>query len=284
MVELDLPTPDGRVLHAYDRSPLGADPGDERLVVVWHHGTPNIGPPPAPLFDLSDRLGIRWVGYDRPGYGGSTPHPDRSVASAADDVAAVADALGVGRFAVFGHSGGGPHALACAALLPDRVTQAVVGGCLAPYEPSVATGLDWFGGMASGSVLSLGAAVEGREAREAFAASGTEGELGFSDSDLDALHAEWSWFDSVVGPAVASGPAPAVDDDLAYVRRWGFDVSDVTVPTLVLQGGLDRMVPPTHGLWIAEHVPGAALRLLPDAGHVSVLRSGAAAALTALAR
>ena len=94
---------------------------DPRLTVVWHHGTPNVGTPPEPLLPASAERGIRWVSYDRPGYGGSTPHPGRDIASAAADVEAIADALGIDRFAVLGHSGGGPHALACAALLGDRV-------------------------------------------------------------------------------------------------------------------------------------------------------------------
>ncbi|NUT50487.1 MAG: alpha/beta fold hydrolase, partial [Saccharothrix sp.] len=87
--------PDGRAVHAYDT-------GSGDLAVLWHHGTPNIGVPPAPLFPAAERLGLRWVSYDRPGYGGSTPRPDRDVASAAEHAAAVADALGIDRFAVFG--------------------------------------------------------------------------------------------------------------------------------------------------------------------------------------
>lgn len=113
--ETDLELRDARTLHAYDTG------DDGRLAVFWHHGTPNIGTPPEPLFAAADRLGIRWVSYDRPGYGGSTPHRGRDVASAAADVSSAADALGIDRFAVMSHSGGGPHALARAALLPDRV-------------------------------------------------------------------------------------------------------------------------------------------------------------------
>lgn len=92
--EFDVALDDGRTLHADD-----AGGRADALTIVWHHGTPNIGAPPAPLFTIADRLGLRWVSYDRPGYGGSTPHPGRDVASAAGDVAAVADALGVDRFA-----------------------------------------------------------------------------------------------------------------------------------------------------------------------------------------
>ena len=123
VTESDVDLGDGHVLHVYDTGDLGAGGATdvEPLVVVWHHGTPNIGAPPRPLFEAAARLGIRWVSYDRPGYGGSTPRPGRDVASAARDVAAVADHLGVGSFAVMGHSGGGTHALASGALLGDRV-------------------------------------------------------------------------------------------------------------------------------------------------------------------
>lgn len=274
VTELDVTTPDGRTVHAYDRAPRAGATEGEPLVVVWHHGTPNVGAPPAPLFEAADRLGIRWVSYDRPGYGGSTPHPDRAVATAAQDVAAVVDALGVERFAVMGHSGGGPHALACAALLPDRVRGAVVGGCLAPYG---ADGLDWFAGMIPSGVAALRAAAAGRAAKEAYEASGAEYDPQFTTADLDALHHEWSWFDAVVGPAVANGPAPSTDDDLAYVRPWGFDPADVAAPTLVLHGAQDGIVPSAHGEWLARRVPSAELWLDPGAGHISVLRRGDAA-------
>src|ERR687898_344772 len=104
VTETDLELGDGRTLHAYD---TGAHDANGRLAVFWHHGSPNIGAPPEPLFSVADRLGIRWVSYDRPGYGVATPRPDRDVASAAGDATAVADALGIDRFALMGHSSGG---------------------------------------------------------------------------------------------------------------------------------------------------------------------------------
>jgi pimeloyl-ACP methyl ester carboxylesterase len=143
VAQTDLLLGDGRTLHAYDAL---ADGVDVRLAVFWHHGTPNLGAPPEPLLPAAADRGIRWVSYDRPGYGGSTPHPGRDVASAAADVASLADALGIEQFAVMGHSGGAAHALACAALLPERVLAAVCGSGLAPYH---AEGLDWFAGMGS---------------------------------------------------------------------------------------------------------------------------------------
>jgi pimeloyl-ACP methyl ester carboxylesterase len=267
--EHDLTLDDGRTLHVYDTRDDGG-----RLAVFWHHGTPNLGAPPAPLFPVSERLGLRWVSYDRPGYGGSTPCPGRSVGSAAGYVAAVADALGIERFAVMGHSGGGPHALACGALLPGRAVAVVSGAALAPFD---ADGLDWFAGMAASGLASLGAAAEGRAAKERFEASGTEYDPEFTPADLAALAGEWSWFGSVVGPAMVAGPGPLIDDDLAYVSPWGFDPADVAVPVLLLHGGRDRVVPSSHGEWLARRCPSAELRLSPDDGHISILTSGAAA-------
>jgi pimeloyl-ACP methyl ester carboxylesterase len=194
VTEFDLALSGGRTLHAYD---MGSGGAAGRLAVFWHHGTPNIGAPPEPLFAAADRLGIRWVSYDRPGYGGSTPHQGRDVASAAADVSSVADALGLDQFAVMGHSGGSTHALACGALLPERVLGVVSMAGLAPFG---AEGLDWFAGMVASGVASLRAAAEGRAAKERFEASAAEYDPEFTPADLAALSGEWSWLAGVVGP------------------------------------------------------------------------------------
>lgn len=271
MTETDLELGDGRTLHVYDTST--GDAGDQ-LAVFWHHGTPNIGAPPEPLFAAAARLGIRWLSYDRPGYGGSTPDPDRDVASAAAVVSRIAEALGIDRFAVVGHSGGGPHALACGALLPERVLGVVSVAGLAPYG---AEGLDWFAGMAASGVASLRAAAEGRAAKERYEASGAEYDPEFAPADLAALSAEWSWLGTVVRPAVAAGPGGLIDDDLAYVAPWGFDPAQVIAPVLLLHGGRDRVVPSPHSAWLARRCPSADLRLFQDDGHISVLDAGEAA-------
>jgi pimeloyl-ACP methyl ester carboxylesterase len=261
MPEIDLITPDGRTLHAYS---IGEGPN----VVMWHHGTPNIGTPPAPLY----RDGIRFIAYDRPGYGGSTARPGRTIASAAEDAAAVADALKVDRFAVLGHSGGGPHALACAALLQDRITAAVSISGLAPRNTD-----DWFAGMGPSSEASLRAATRGRKAKEEYEQH--ESDPDFIEADWAALNGPWGWFGSVVGPAIANGPAPLIDDDLAYVNPWGFDPQNIRVPALLIHGTADRMVPAQHSKWLAEQIPGAKLQLIEDAGHISVLETAAEDAL-----
>ena len=266
--EFDIELDDGRKLHAYQQD-VDAD-----LNVLWHHGTPNIGAPPEPLFEAAARLGVRWFSYDRPGYGGSTPFADRDIASAADHAAAVADALGVDRFAVMGHSGGGPHALACAALLPGRVMGAVSISGLAPLD---ADGLDWFGGMIPSGVASLRAAIDGPVAKEKYEMSGIEYDPEFTTADLGALSGEWSWLDDVVGPAVDSGPGGVIADDLAYVSPWGFEPAVISAPTLLVHGGRDGIVPSSHSEWLAARCRLAELWLFPDDGHISILGSASSA-------
>ena len=271
LTETDLGLGDGRTLHVYD---TGADDVADRLAVFWHHGTPNIGAPPEPLFATAARLGIRWVSYDRPGYGGSTPRPGRDLASAADYVSGIADALGIDRFAVIGHSGGGSHALACAALLPERVLGVVSVSGLAPLG---AEGLDWFAGMAPSGAASLRAAAEGRAAKERYEASAEYDPEMFTPADHAALSGAWSWLLDVVNPAVEAGPGGLIDDDLAYVAPWGADPARITAPTLLLHGGRDQVVPPSHGEWLARRCPSAELWLRPEDGHISVLDQSAAA-------
>lgn len=271
VVDVDLELSDGRTLHVYD---TGTGDVDDQLAVFWHHGTPNIGAPPEPLFPAAAQLDIRWVSYDRPGYGGSTAFPGRDVASAAADVSSIADALSIDQFAVMGHSGGGSHALACGALLPERVLGVVSVAGLAPFD---AEGLDWFADMAASGVASLRAAAEGRATKEKYEASDAEYDPEFTPSDRAALSGAWSWLADVVGPAMEAGPGGLIDDDLAYVASWGFDPGQVITPVLFLHGGRDRVVPGSHSEWLVRRCPSAELRLCPDAGHISVLNSSAEA-------
>lgn len=265
MIEVDLGN--GRVLRAYDSATSAAD---SRLPVFWYHGTPNIGAPPEPLFAAAEQAGLRWVSYDRPAYGGSTPVPGRAVASAAGDVTAIADALGIGRFAVFGHSGGGPHALACAALLPDRVVAAVSVSGLAPYpfgDPDW-----WFAGMHPGGAAELSAARKGRADLEACLVNSTFDPEMFTLADQAALDDEWAWLGEVAGRAIKQGLAGMIDDDLAYTCPWGFDPANIAVPVLLLHGGADRIAPSSHSDWLAARIAGAELRHFPEDGHISILR------------
>src|SRR2546428_8344051 len=189
----------GRRLHIYDSLP---DAANAHLAIVWHHGTPNLGEPPEPLLPAAAERGIRWVSYDRPGYGGSSPHPGRDVASAASDVSAIADALGIARFAVLGHSGGAAHALACGALLSGRVMGAVSVSGLAPFD---AVELDWFAGMGAAGAAELRAASEGRTALESYLAATEFDPEMFTAADHAALKGPWSWLGKVAGRAPEGG-------------------------------------------------------------------------------
>lgn len=272
--ELDVTGPDGRTLHVYDTGGGAGD--DDRLPLLWHHGTPNIGLPPRPLFDKAAELGMRFIGYSRPGYPGSTRNPGRDVASTAGDARAVLDALGLASFATIGHSGGGENVLACAALLGDRCQAAVSISGLAPYD---APGLDWLAGFPEAGLAEMTAAREGREVLEALVASGALDELdvGFVPGDEEMFAGPWRWFIEVVQPAMSEGPGGMVDDNVAGVSPWGFDVAAIEVPVLVLHGEIDGIVPVSHGHWLGATIPGAELRVVPGAGHLSVMREAGSA-------
>jgi pimeloyl-ACP methyl ester carboxylesterase len=262
----DLQLPDGRRPVAYD---TGARDGLEAMTLLWHHGSPQTGALLEPLLTAADARNIRLVSYARPSYGGSSPKPGRDVAAAAADVAAIVDALGIGRFAVMGASGGGPHALACAALLPDRVIGAVTLASPAPYTEAF-TG-DWFAGMVAPG--GLRAAAAGREARERYAATEKFDENSFTAADWAALSGTWASLGRDAGQAEAAGPDGLIDDDVAFASPWGFEVAEIAVPVLLVQGGEDRVVPPSHADWLMRATPTSELWLRPRDGHVSVLEA-----------
>jgi pimeloyl-ACP methyl ester carboxylesterase len=280
VTEADIRLADGRTLHAYDTDADGiaSSPGapGSAVAVFWLHGSPNIGSPPEPLFAAAEANGLRWVSYDRPGYGGSGPYDGRTVASAAADVAAIADALGIGRFAVLGHSGGGPHALACAALLPERVIAAVSVSGPAPVD---ADGLDWFAGWSPGIAAENRAAAGGRTALEAYWAGAEPEDMGafFTEVDLAALGGSWSWLADVAGQAMQQGNEGFLEDTLAGAQPWGFGPDSIRVPVLIMHGARDKMVPCRHSEWLAARCPAAELRIVPDAGHITVLDSASEA-------
>lgn len=270
VAESEVQLPDGRVLRVLDAgAPAHVDAGGAHSAappaLVWHHGSPHTGALYEPLLGAAAERGIRLVSYARPSYGGSTPQPGREVASAAADVAAVADALGLERFAVMGTSGGGPHALACAALLPERVTGVVTLAGPAPYTEA----FDWFAGMRSPGALR--AAREGRPARAEFAEREEFDPEVFVPADWAALEGRWAAVLADVQRSGEFGGDGLIDDDVALAAPWGFDVTEVAAPTLLVHGELDRMVPRRHASWLLSRIPNAKLWARLDDGHVSVL-------------
>jgi pimeloyl-ACP methyl ester carboxylesterase len=281
--QLTVEVTDGRRLEVVAAGPV------DGLALVSHTGTPAGLVPFAPMVDAAAARGLRTVLYARPGYGGATPRPGRTVADAAEDVAAILDELGHDAFVTAGWSGGGPHALACAALLPDRCRSAATIAAVAPYR---ADGLDFLAGMGPENVEEFGAAAGGEAPLTAFldaaaaelrevTAEQVAAALGGLASEVDtaALSGEFAeHLASSFRTAVAGGIAGWRDDDLAFVRPWGFGL-DLAVPVAIWQGGQDRMVPYDHGRWLADHVGGARPRLLPGEGHLSLPLTGFGAIL-----
>jgi pimeloyl-ACP methyl ester carboxylesterase len=269
---------DGRQLEA-----LASGPADG-LTVVLHNGTPaGLLAAPAVAAAAAER-DLRLVLYARPGYEGSTPDPGRRVSSAAADLAAVLDAVGAGEFVTVGWSGGGPHALACAALLPGRCLAAASMAGVAPYG---ADGLDWLAGMGAENIEEFSAAQAGAEAltsflepaaREMAAMTAADVTAGLGDlvsaADQAAVTGEFAdYLAASFRAAVAGGVAGWRDDDFAFIADWGFTMADVGAgaPVAVWQGDQDMMVPYSHGQWLAAHIPGARAHLLPGEGHLTLV-------------
>src|SRR5438552_9823090 len=268
-------TPDGRTLTVREG-------GDQAGVpVLSMSGTPGSSTLYEPHVRDAREQGIRLLSYDRPGYGGSSRDKGRNVAACAADVEAVCDALGLERVCVWGISGGGPHALAAAALLPERVAAAAALASAARYD---AEGFDFFEGMGELNVEAFGVVFEGEEAQRASMQRQREELLAATPDQLTEL---WQ---TLLGPAdreVATGEFAAfllehlwagigpggdgwLDDDRAFVAPWGFDLGLIRVPVLVWQGEQDKFVPFGHGVWLAEHIPGVDARLTAEDGHLTL--------------
>jgi pimeloyl-ACP methyl ester carboxylesterase len=260
----ELTLPGGRTLVVHDTGPSRAS---DELALLWHNGSPHTGALLEPVVSAAAERAIRVVTYARPSYGGSSPNRGRDVASAASDVEQVMNAVGIEPFAVMGYSGGGPPALACAALLADRVIGGVTLASIAPYTD----GFDWYAGMASPG--GLRAAAQGREARERFALTDEFDRDSFIDRDWQTLDGTWKALGEDAVRAETQGSAGLVDDDLSAIAPWGFDPADITAPVLLVQGGEDRVIPSAHGDWLMRTIPTAEYWFRPRDGHVSILNA-----------
>lgn len=273
--QLTVPAPDGRELEVLV---IG-----QGLPVVFHHGTPGGIAVYQPMVDAAAEHGLALVLYARPGYGGSTPARGRVVAGAAADVALILDYLGAQEFVTAGWSGGGPHALACAHLLPGRCIAAATLAGVAPFD---ADGLDWLAGMADENVGEFSTALEGPDALNvllqeigplmqgltADVLADNIGDLA-SPPDKQALSGAMGEY---VAASFRAGLRPGIDgwrdDDLAFLSGWGFPAAAPArgAPVCVWQGDEDRMVPFAHGKWLASHIPAARTHFSSGTGHMNL--------------
>lgn len=268
-------TPDGRSLALHE----AGDPSG--LPVIVHHGTPGSGV----LYDRWATPGIRLIGYDRAGYGDSSRNRGRNIAAVVSDVEAIADALALDRYATWGISGGGPHALACAALCGDRLTAAA---SLAGVAPWGAEGLDWHAGMGEDNVKEFDLVLAGEEALRPAMERDRDQMLGLSAEELQQMFdtllgdvdraaltgALAAWLHADMRHGLTPGADGWIDDDLAFAAPWGFAAADSSRhPTLIVHGADDRFVPVSHGEWLAAHIPGAEAWIDDVNGHITLLEN-----------
>ncbi|NEC89322.1 alpha/beta fold hydrolase [Streptomyces sp. SID12501] len=271
-------TADGRRL----RVEISGDPNGHPVFLL--HGTPGsrVGPRPRAMFLYQH--GACLISYDRPGYGGSDRKAGRRIADVVQDVSVVADALGLDRFAVAGRSGGAPHALACAALLPDRVTRVAALVGLAPRD---AEGLDWFAGMAPSNVSEFQTAFTDPERFAARLIPRSAAIRSNPAKLLEELRLELTDDDRMIVSdnairsmllrnyleALRTSPYGWIDDAFALTRPWGFDPAQIDVPVLLWHGGKDVFSPASHSSWLAARIPRVTAVLEPAAAHFAALRA-----------
>jgi pimeloyl-ACP methyl ester carboxylesterase len=272
----DVTTGDGRRLrYEVTGAPEGAP-------VFLLHGTPGSRIGPKPRAGVLYRLGVRLIGYDRPGYGGSDRSPGRTVASCAADISVIAADLGIDRFAVVGRSGGGPHAMAAAALLPAQVTRAAV---LVSLAPSDADEIDWYAGMNDANVREFATARTDEpkliESLRLQADRTRRSPLTL----LDALRDQVTAPDRRVvrdvtierllletyAEALRPGPYGWIDDALALRRDWGFRVQDIRQRVRLWHGAHDNVVPVSHTRWLAERIPRAEIEVQSGTAHFGAM-------------
>jgi len=277
------PPVETRTVHAADGRALmlelGGDPAG--LPILAFNGTPNTRHLFGAWLEDATAQGIRLICYDRPGYGGSTPQPGRTVADCADDVRAIAAALDVDRFGVWGISGGGPHALACAALLPDLVAAAAAVCSIAPYG---VPDLDYFSGMGSDNEDDIklyfddpaAARVKSRQDRLDMLATTADQLLDgwkslISPVDAAAFSGEFAdWLVAGFQDGLGTTDEGWWEDGVAHLEPWGFNLEDIAIPVQVWHGRHDQFVPFQHGEWLAAHVPGAEAHLTESDGHLTM--------------
>jgi pimeloyl-ACP methyl ester carboxylesterase len=266
-------TRDSRVL-AYAEF---GDPNGKPVIAL--HGTPGSRMGPHPRASRLYPQEVRLIAYDRPGYGESGRSEGRTVADAAYDVEDLADALGIERFAVVGRS----HALACAALLPARVTRVAA---LASWAPRELMADRWYEDMAENNVDWYHEAERGIAEYTAYVAEEMNRRRSHPESVMPHHHSKLPKADRAMvsdygirsklvdtfAEALRKGVDGWIDDNLAVVSPWGFELSRTSVPVLLWHGAQDVLAPVGHSRVLARAIPKAELQLVRGA-HLSAIKA-----------
>jgi pimeloyl-ACP methyl ester carboxylesterase len=249
-------------------------------LLVFHHGTPGAGTPIRAVERAAHARGLRVATTSRPGYGNSSRDPGRSIVRVVGDLAAVLAAIGADRCLVAGWSGGGPHALACAARLEAAAAVLVIAG-VAPYG---VPDLDWLNGMGQDNIDEFSAALTGADKLAPYlwaqhehlkdvAGSDIIGSLASLLPDVDRAVLTDEFGEDIASSfreGLRNGIDGWLDDDLAFAEPWGFDLAEIGKPVTLWQGSADLMVPFAHGQWLASRLPRASVHLEQGEGHLSI--------------
>lgn len=265
---------DGRFLEYFDNGIASTS------AIVFHHGTPGHGHAWAPWLELAASRGIRALSYSRAGYGISDRNEGRTVASNNSDIRELLDSFGIRDFISIGWSGGGPHALATTTLAGCKgaITLAGVGA----YGVD---DLDFLAGMGPENEEEFSEALKGEAAiatwmdTNASVFKNVTGEMIrevfgglIGDADKAILQGDFAEENAT---SIRKGLAVSfdgwIDDDIAFVQPWGFDLSAIKVPVQIWQGDDDFMVPHAHSYWLEKHIPGSQLNFVPGHGHISLV-------------
>jgi pimeloyl-ACP methyl ester carboxylesterase len=274
--------PDGRQLGYQEYGAFEGDP------VFFFHGWIGSRLDFGPNDAAAKALGIRVVSVDRPGCGSSDFQPDRKMLDWPNDVSSLADALGIWRFAVCGHSFGGPYVAACAHQLSSRVTSAAIVAGISPVSVSGATrgmpalvrGTFWLGGrvpvLTRPFVTLMAASVKRPKAlRKGMRSRLPEGELALLDEP------RFAGFVESLGEMVARGSKGAYWDARVFLGDWGFGCADIEVPVFLFYGRADHNVPVHMGEYYRDSIPGSRATFYPDEGHL-IMYSRASEILSSL--
>lgn len=235
--------------------------------VIHFHGTPGSRLERYADDPTTASLGVRFITFDRPGYGASTRTTNRGLLGCADDIAVLADQLQLETFCLHGFSGGGPYVLAAAWALRARVSASAILAGLGPLD-----GADSFEGMAAGNVAEFSLARRDPLRLPAFLEQRGDRPK-TPERELDSLARMPSLLDTLIESQIEvkrQGWAGVISDDCALVAPWEFPIHEISSPVYLWHGSADTLVPLRHGQHVADLMPNSTLFRCPEEGHLDM--------------